>query len=108
MSPVISPKKTWEGLAGGVILAVVTSASLPALFPDALGNLGGIHAWILGLGLAGASVIGDLGESVVKRDAQVKDSGHFLPGIGGALDLVDSLLFSLPVFYGYIVLAGRV
>ena len=53
-------------------------------------------------------MIGDLGESVVKRDAQVKDSGHFLPGIGGALDLVDSLLFSLPVFYGYIVLAGRV
>jgi phosphatidate cytidylyltransferase len=108
MSPVISPKKTWEGLAGGVILAVVTSVSLPSLFPEALGNLGGIHAWILGLGLAGASVIGDLGESVVKRDAQVKDSGHFLPGIGGALDLVDSLLFSLPVFYGYIVLAGRV
>ena len=108
MSPVISPKKTWEGLAGGVILAVLTSVSLPSLFPDALGNLGGIHAWILGLGLAGASVIGDLGESVVKRDAQVKDSGHFLPGIGGALDLVDSLLFSLPVFYGYIVLAGRV
>jgi phosphatidate cytidylyltransferase len=70
--------------------------------------LAGIHAWILGLLLAGVSVIGDLGESVVKRDAHVKDSGKFIPGIGGALDLVDSLLFSLPVFYGYLILTGRV
>jgi phosphatidate cytidylyltransferase len=108
MSPVISPKKTWEGLAGGVLLALVTSLSLIHYFPDVLGGLSGIHGWVLGLGLAGASVIGDLGESVVKRDAKVKDSGHFLPGIGGALDLVDSLLFSLPVFYGYIILTGRV
>ncbi|MDA0324194.1 MAG: phosphatidate cytidylyltransferase [Verrucomicrobia bacterium] len=108
MSPVISPKKTWEGLAGGLVLALVTSLSLVHFFPEVLGCFRGVHAWVLGLGLAGASVIGDLGESVVKRDAQVKDSGHFLPGIGGALDLVDSLLFSLPVFYGYIILTGRV
>ena len=78
------------------------------VFPGSLGNLAGIHAWILGLLLAGVSVVGDLGESVVKRDAHVKDSGKFIPGIGGALDLVDSLLFSLPVFYGYLILAGRV
>lgn len=108
MSPVISPKKTWEGLAGGVLLAVGASVSLPYFFPAELGVLRGVQGWVLGLGLAGASVMGDLGESVVKRDAQVKDSGHFLPGIGGALDLVDSLLFSLPVFYGYIVLTGKV
>ena len=108
MSPVISPKKTWDGLAGGLVLALVTSLSLVHFFPEVLGCFRGVHSWVLGLGLAGASVIGDLGESVVKRDAQVKDSGHFLPGIGGALDLVDSLLFSLPVFYGYIILTGRV
>ena len=108
MSPIISPKKTWEGLVGGVLAAILTSLGLIHFFPDSLGVLNGIHGWILGIGLAGVSVIGDLGESVVKRDAHVKDSGQFLPGIGGALDLVDSLLFSLPVFYGYIILTGRV
>ncbi|MCX6935735.1 MAG: phosphatidate cytidylyltransferase [Verrucomicrobia bacterium] len=108
LSPVISPKKTWEGLGGGLILALVTSLTLIHYFPESLGSLRGVHGWILGIGLAGVSVIGDLGESVVKRDARVKDSGQFLPGIGGALDLVDSLLFSLPVFYGYLVLTGRV
>jgi phosphatidate cytidylyltransferase len=108
LSPVISPKKTWEGLAGGILAALTTSVGLVQLFPQALGSLAGMHAWVLGLLLAGVSVIGDLGESVVKRDVQVKDSGKFLPGIGGALDLVDSLLFSLPVFYGYLILTGRV
>jgi phosphatidate cytidylyltransferase len=108
LSPLISPKKTWEGLVGGVLVAMVASVGLVKWFPQALGSLVGIHAWILGLVLSGASVIGDLGESVVKRDAHVKDSGSFIPGIGGALDLVDSLLFSLPVFYGYLVLTGRV
>jgi len=67
-----------------------------------------VHAWVLGLLLAGVSVVEDLGESVEKRDDHVQDSGKFIPGIGGALDLVDSLLFSLPVFYGYLILAGRV
>ena len=108
LSPLISPKKTWEGLAGGMVVALLTSVGLVHLFPEALACVAGVHAWVLGLLLAGVSVIGDLGESVVKRDAHVKDSGKFLPGIGGALDLVDSLLFSLPVFYGYLILTGRV
>ncbi|NCZ95985.1 MAG: phosphatidate cytidylyltransferase [Verrucomicrobia bacterium] len=108
LSPLISPKKTWEGLAGGVVMALCTSVGLVHFFPVALGQLAGFHAWVLGFLLAAVSVIGDLGESVVKRDAHVKDSGTFIPGIGGALDLVDSLLFSLPVFYGYLILAGRV
>ena len=108
LSPLISPKKTWEGLVGGIVAALITSVGLVQLFPVALAPLAGTHAWVLGLLLAGVSVIGDLGESVVKRDAHVKDSGKFIPGIGGALDLVDSLLFSLPVFYGYLILTGRV
>jgi len=108
LSPLISPKKTWEGLAGGIAVALLTSVGLVHLFPEALASVGGVHAWVLGLLLAGVSVVGDLGESVVKRDAHVKDSGKFIPGIGGALDLVDSLLFSLPVFYGYLILTGRV
>jgi phosphatidate cytidylyltransferase len=108
LSPLISPKKTWEGLAGGIAVALLTSVGLAHLFPEALAPVGGVHAWVLGLLLAGVSVVGDLGESVVKRDAHVKDSGKFIPGIGGALDLVDSLLFSLPVFYGSLILTGRV
>ena len=108
LSPVISPKKTWEGLVGGVLVALLTSLGLIHYFPQSLGSLAGVHGWILGIGLAVVSVIGDLGESVVKRDARVTDSGQFLPGIGGALDLVDSLLFSLPVFYGYLVFTGRI
>lgn len=108
LSPAISPKKTWEGFAGGMILALATSLTAIHFFPEPLASLAGWHGWVLGLLLPVVSVIGDLGESVVKRDAQVKDSGVFLPGIGGALDLVDSLLFSLPVFYGYLILTGRV
>jgi phosphatidate cytidylyltransferase len=59
-------------------------------------------AIILGLLLPLISVVGDLAESVVKRDASIKDSGHTIPGIGGALDLIDSILFTAPVLYFYL------
>ena len=57
---------------------------------------------VLGLGLGFAAVVGDLAESIVKRSTGVKDSGSFLPGIGGALDLIDSILFTAPLLFFYL------
>ncbi|MEM9399410.1 MAG: phosphatidate cytidylyltransferase [Verrucomicrobiota bacterium] len=104
MMPTISPKKTWEGFAGGLIVALMFSLGLIYLLPDSLSPLEGIHAWILGLLIPLTSVVGDLAESVIKRDAKSKDSGGMIPGIGGALDLIDSLLFTAPLFFSYLIL----
>ncbi len=104
MIPTISPKKTWEGFAGGIATAVALSVLLTWLLPEPLAVIGGIHAWILGAMLSLVSVVGDLAESVIKRDSQSKDSGAVIPGIGGALDLVDSLLYTGPLFYSYLLL----
>ncbi len=65
-----------------------------------------VSATVLCLVLAAVCVLGDLAESVLKRCLEVKDSGKFLPGIGGSLDLIDSLLFTAPVFYLYLWYAG--
>jgi phosphatidate cytidylyltransferase len=102
MIPRISPGKTWEGFAG----AILTSLFLSVVLTETMGqktrvlSLG--SAIILGLLLPLISVVGDLAESVVKRDASIKDSGHTIPGIGGALDLIDSILFTAPVLYFYL------
>lgn len=61
-----------------------------------------LHAVILGVILSSTAVIGDLIESLFKREAGVKDSGHMFPGIGGILDLLDSLLFNAPIMYLYL------
>jgi len=100
--PRISPGKTWEGFAGGVVISVAVSILLIHYFPQGLPGFGLWDAVCLGGLLALASVVGDLAESVVKRDARIKDSGRFIPGIGGALDLIDSILFTAPVFYFYV------
>jgi phosphatidate cytidylyltransferase len=78
------------------------------LMPESLAALNWTHATVLGLILGFAAVIGDLAESIVKRSTGVKDSGNFLPGIGGALDLVDSLLFTAPLLFFYLRLVIRV
>jgi phosphatidate cytidylyltransferase len=108
MIPRISPKKTWEGTVGGILFAVGGSL-LCWHFIRALGNdgLNLPHALALGLLLGVAAVIGDLAESLIKREAGVKDSSAILPGHGGALDLVDSLLFTAPLLYVYIRIAFR-
>ncbi len=102
MIPRISPGKTWEGFAGAV--AISTGVSL--LFAGALGHrLAGmtlVHAAVLGVLLSIAAVLGDLIESLFKREAGAKDSGRVLPGIGGILDLLDSLLFNAPLMYLYL------
>ncbi len=101
MTPQISAKKTWEGFFGGLAFALLCSLGLFKLMPDHLSMLTWTHATILGLLLGFAAVVGDLAESLIKRSTGVKDSGNMLPGIGGALDLIDSLLFTAPVLFFY-------
>lgn len=93
LAPAVSPGKTWEGLAGGAILALV----ITALLLVAAGAWQPVWLPVIGV-LVVVSVFGDLFESVLKRHRGVKDSGVLLPGHGGALDRVDSLLAALPFF----------
>ena len=103
MIPRVSPKKTWEGFAGALVHSTVASVLLVKWLPEELARLGtpGTAA-VVGAVLGLVAVLGDLGESVLKRATGVKDSGGFLPGIGGALDLIDSLLFTGPLLYLYL------
>ncbi len=106
--PHISPKKTWEGFFGAMGFSLLASLLLFKLMPGHLSVLTWTHATILGLLLGFAAVIGDLAESIIKRSTGVKDSGSMLPGIGGALDLIDSLLFTAPLLFFYLRLVVRV
>ncbi len=93
MAPRISPKKSWEGMAGSFLTCAVGGALCVSLLLDA-------HWWagaLLGLVMAIAATLGDLGESVLKRDIGVKDMGTLLPGHGGLMDRMDSLLVAAPV-----------
>jgi phosphatidate cytidylyltransferase len=103
MIPSVSPAKTWEGFAGAILLS--TAAAMVMADYWGATRLGGMtlgHAAALGPVLAVGAVIGDLVESVFKRDSGVKDSGSFFPGIGGILDLLDSLLFNAPLMFLYL------
>jgi phosphatidate cytidylyltransferase len=102
MIPRISPGKTWEGFAGAMLTSLVISMVLTHVMGPHVQSISFIDSIILGLLLPMVSVVGDLAESVVKRDASIKDSGHSIPGIGGALDLIDSILFTAPVLYFYL------
>jgi phosphatidate cytidylyltransferase len=102
MMPHISPAKTWEGFIGSLVFAVAGSFLMIMLIPRQLAWLNFFHALILGLLIGLAAVVGDLGESIVKRSTGVKDSGALLPGIGGMLDLIDSLLFTAPLLFFYL------
>lgn len=100
LAPNVSPNKTWEGLIGGAVVAIALSAAIT----------GQVHPWtvpkaaLLGLVVAVVAPIGDLCESLIKRDLGVKDMGSILPGHGGVLDRVDALLFVLPATF-YLVRA---
>lgn len=98
----ISPKKTWEGLWGGIVMTIVVSTCC-GLFAGA--NFGNISPWIMaGLGLIVGVVatLGDLVESLIKRTIGVKDSGTLIPGHGGILDRIDSILFVIPASLIYL------
>jgi phosphatidate cytidylyltransferase len=102
MIPRISPGKTWEGFAGAVAVSTLASLLFAHFTGERLTGMNWKHAVILGILLSTSAVIGDLIESLFKREAGVKDSGHYFPGIGGILDLLDSLLFNAPLMYLYL------
>lgn len=108
--PRVSPGKTWEGVGGGALFSLVVLAAFLflaqqyALVGGPVGYLPlWVHGAILGILITGAAVIGDLSESFLKRGAGVKDAGHLIPGHGGLLDRLDSLVFSAPLVYYYVV-----
>ena len=102
MIPRISPGKTWEGVAGAIVITTLASLLFVQFLGSHMAGMTWTHAVILGLLLGGCAVVGDLIESIFKREAGAKDSGRFFPGIGGILDLVDSLLFNAPIMYLYL------
>ena len=102
--PHISPAKSWEGYIGSLFFAIGGSFAVHALSGDGLSWLSWPHVLGLGLVVAIAAMVGDLAESILKRSLQVKDSGQILPGIGGVLDLIDSLCFALPAAFFYVYL----
>ena len=102
MIPRISPGKTWEGFGGAIFVSTATSLVFAHFLGDKMAGMNRLHAMGLGVLLGSTAVIGDLIESLFKREAGVKDSGGLFPGIGGILDLLDSLLFNAPIMYLYL------
>lgn len=100
MTPVLSPGKTWEGAAGGLMVAVLVAVGLHAAGLPVWGGIVGAAALGLSVGVAG--IIGDLAESLIKRDCDRKDASRLVPGFGGVLDVIDSLLFAAPVAYWWL------
>jgi phosphatidate cytidylyltransferase len=103
LAPTVSPKKSWEGLVGSVLACLlVGAAAVPVLLHGAVW-----HGLILGLAVVASATLGDLGESMVKRDLGVKDMGALLPGHGGLMDRLDSLLPTAPVAWALLTLFDR-
>jgi phosphatidate cytidylyltransferase len=100
MAPATSPGKTWEGTAAGAAACALVSYPLAALLRLPLGLLEGA---LLGAGLAVVGQVGDLAESLLKRAAGAKDSSTLMPGHGGLLDRIDSLLFTITFMYHYVL-----
>lgn len=99
--PSISPKKSWEGTIGGLVFSVAVAVLMSEVFP----YMFPLHVSIfLGIILFIGGFSGDLAESVLKRTAGIKDSGKIIPGIGGVLDLLDSLLINAPLFFLFLIL----
>lgn len=109
ITPRISPKKSWEGLIGSILLSSSVALILYYSFTDSL-TVNGIKTMsvmdslILAFVLSIIGLIGDLTVSVLKRAAKAKDAGSLIPGFGGVLDLVDSLIIATPCYYCMLIL----
>lgn len=99
--PKISPKKTIEGVLGGMAFGVAGALVSRSFLPD-IGMFSFGNMIVLGIALSLLGLLGDLSESLIKRDCGAKDSSAILPGMGGVMDVIDSLLFTAPAFYFYI------
>jgi phosphatidate cytidylyltransferase len=99
MTPVLSPKKTWEGAAGGLAFAVGIAVAIDRLGPAPVLQLEWLREVGFGLSVGAAGMVGDLAESLVKRDCRQKDASQAVPGFGGVLDVVDSVVYAAPVAY---------
>jgi len=99
--PRISPKKSVEGAFGGLAFSILGAMLSKRLMPESFSFL---HLALIGVCMGILAQLGDLSESLIKRDCDIKDSSSVIPGFGGILDTIDSLLFTAPVFYFYITL----
>ncbi len=99
--PRISPNKTIEGTLGGILFGVLGAFASKSFLPD-LPLFSWANMLFLGISLSILGLLGDLSESLIKRDCETKDASHIFPGLGGVLDVIDSLLFTAPAMYFYI------
>ncbi len=115
MVPRLSPKKSWEGFAGSILFSIGIAIAFVAMkegaiaYQDFMGKkliANYLIAAIIGIVLASIGLLGDLVESALKRGSSIKDSGSILPGMGGMLDALDSLILIAPLFYLYLLLMG--
>lgn len=103
MAPRVSPKKTWEGYLGGVIACIIGGGLFGSIFSQFSTSISIINGVLIGAVLGVLTPLGDLGESMLKRQFDIKDSGNFLPGHGGFLDRIDSWLWAAAISY-YMIL----
>ena len=104
LAPSVSPHKSWEGFAGGMATTLVIAATVTGPFVPGLDV---VEALVVGAGVAVASTLGDLAESLVKRDLGIKDLGRIIPGHGGIMDRADAVIFALPATHLLLVVLGR-
>ncbi len=103
LAPVVSPNKTWAGAFGGLIAAILAAQLLRIWF---MSFIGPVNALFFGITIAFVAIMGDLAESLIKREAGVKDSGRLVGGYGGVLDMIDDVIFVAPCAYLFLLIGA--
>jgi phosphatidate cytidylyltransferase len=104
ITPVVSPNKTWEGFIGGAVSTIAIAVGISQIFTP----LSLLQSVFIGTIIAVAGFFGDITMSAIKRDMGVKDTGALLPGHGGILDRLDSMIFTVPIFFHYIAYTFKI